>query len=58
MEQIEGPKGIPSVTYVRVMPSKSELATGIIQNDLVAEGNTITVVEPGQPSTRHEVANV
>lgn len=47
------PKGIPSITYVRVLSS----AAG--QGDIVSDGNnSLTILEPGYPSTRHEVAHV
>jgi hypothetical protein len=58
MEEKFIPKGIPSVTYVRVLTASVDTASGVAQNDLLLEGNTITVTEVGQPSTRHEVAQV
>ena len=53
-ETNNSPQGIPSVTYVRILSSTS----GDNNNDLQTEGNTITVTEPGQPPTKHEVAQL
>ena len=50
------PNGIPAVTYVRVLNGVA--VDGVVQNDLIGEGNFITVTESGQPSTKHEVAQV
>lgn len=53
------PKGIPSLTYVRILPPSAELGANTSPNaDLITDGNTVTVAEPGQPATRHEVAQV
>lgn len=47
------PRGIPSVTYVRVLQS------GLGQGDVISDGgNALTILEPGAPSTRHDVAQV
>lgn len=46
-------RGIPSVTYMRVQ----QIGSG--GGDVVQDGNNvITVLEPGNPSSRHEVAQV
>lgn len=47
------PRGVPSVSYVRILSQIGEGGT-----DCIADGNAITVLEPGQPSTRHDVAHV
>ena len=53
MTSISIPKGIPSVTYVRLQSSISG------SGDVITDGsNTLTVLEPGHPSTRHEVGQV
>jgi hypothetical protein len=49
------PRGIPSVTYCRIIPP---LGGSQIRNDLTADGNTIVVVDPSQTTSRHEVAQV
>jgi hypothetical protein len=46
-------RGIPSVTYLRINP-----APGGLSGDVISDGNSVTVLEPGQPSSRHEVARV
>jgi len=46
-------RGIPSVTYVRVQ----QIGAG--GADVIQDGNNvITILEPGNPSSRHEVAQV
>ena len=46
-------RGIPSVTYMRVQ----QIGSG--GGDVVQDGNNvITILEPGNPSSRHEVAQV
>ena len=57
MEEKYVPKGIPSVTYVRILPGSAS-KDGVSQTDLLVENNTITVAETGQPSTKHDVAQV
>lgn len=49
------PRGIPSVTYCRVLSAQGTFAS---QGDIVSDGNSITVLEAGHPSSRHEVAQV
>ena len=49
------PRGIPSVTYCRILPQSGGFAG---QAGIVSEGNTITVLDAGQPSSRHEVGQV
>jgi hypothetical protein len=46
------PRGVPSVTYMRILSATSG------SNDIVNDGNIISVLEAGQPTTRHEVAQV
>ena len=53
----QAPRGVPSVTYLRVLSQASAISGGGI-GDIVADGNALTVLEPGQPSTRHDVAQV
>ena len=48
------PRGIPSVTYCRVVSSVHSHGQG----DVISDGNSITILEPGKPSSRHEVAQV
>jgi hypothetical protein len=47
-----GPRGVPSVTSRRSISA----ATGV--NDIINDGNTISVLQTGEPTTRHEVAQV
>jgi hypothetical protein len=47
------PRGIPAVTYLRVTP-----APGGLSGDIISDGNSVTVLEPGKPSSRHEVGHV
>ena len=49
------PRGIPSVTYCRVLSAAGGF-TG--QGDIISDGNSITVLDAGQPSSRHEIAQV
>jgi hypothetical protein len=49
------PRGIPSVTYCRVLTPHGGFGG---QGDIVSDGNSITVLEAGQPSSRHEIAQV
>ena len=58
MEEKVSVKGIPSVTYVRILPSVADAATNTASADVLSEGNSIMVVEPGQPSIRYDVAQV
>jgi len=46
------PRGVPSVCYVRVLSQVGGAS------DIIADGNALTVMEPGAPSTRHDVAQV
>lgn len=48
------PNGVPTVTYCRLVPS----AVSMGQGDVVGDGNAVVVLEPGQPSSRFEVAQV
>lgn len=48
-------RGVPSVTYCRVL---SPLGGFSGQGDIISDGNSITVLDAGQPSSRHEVAQV
>ncbi|RYH26682.1 hypothetical protein EON65_14250 [archaeon] len=48
------PNGVPTVTYCRLMPSTVSMSQG----DIMADGNAVVVLEPGQPSSRFEVAQV
>lgn len=51
-------RGIPSVTYARVLSSVGDAVSGSSSSDIVTEGNSIMLVEPGQPSMRYDVAQV
>jgi hypothetical protein len=46
------PRGIPSVTYCRIISPPGG------SGDIISDGNSITVLDAGQPSSRHEVAQV
>ena len=50
----DAPRGIPAVTYVRVLSDLAQQGSG----DIIADGHSITILEPGQPSTRHDSAIV
>ena len=45
------PRGVPTVSYVRILPQGEG-------GDLITDGNAITILDPGRPSTRHDVAHV
>jgi hypothetical protein len=49
------PRGMPTVSYVRIQQG---LGGGDNATDVITDGNAITVLDPGQPSTRHDVAHV
>ena len=49
------PRGVPSVTYCRVLNPSGGFAG---KGDIISDGNSITVLEAGQPSSRHEVGQV
>lgn len=48
------PRGIPSLTYCRIISPPGYSAKGDIQ----ADGNSVTVIEPGKPFSRYEIAQV
>jgi FtsZ-binding cell division protein ZapB len=48
------PNGIPTISYCRILPTVGAFGQG----DIVNDGNAIVVLEPGQPSSRFEVAQV
>lgn len=53
MSNRPAPRGVPSVSYVRILSQSGDSAS-----DIISDGNAITILEPGQPSTRHDVAQV
>jgi hypothetical protein len=48
------PHGIPTISYCRVLPSTTAFGPA----DIASDGNAIIVHEPGQPSTRYDVAQL
>ena len=53
MSSRPAPRGVPSVSYVRIVSQGGDNAT-----DIISDGNAVTILEPGMPSTRHDVAQV
>lgn len=58
MDESFVPKGIPSLTYVRILAPVSDSGENVVSTDLMTEGNTVTVAEAGKSATRHDVAQV
>lgn len=55
------PKGIPTVTYARILnppTTSSSSISGSMPVDLLASGNSVTVLDPSQTSTRHDAVQV
>eukprot|EP01038_Epipyxis_sp_PR26KG_P004274 gene4274-6053_t len=51
--------GIPSITYCRILNSSiNNLFAGNRSQDILVDGNSVTIVESGLPSSRHDVAQV
>lgn len=51
---MQSPAGVPTITYCRIQPG-SQIGG---QGDLVHDGNSVVVLEPGQPSSRYDVSHV
>eukprot|EP00602_Paraphysomonas_sp_CaronLab_P008587 CAMPEP_0185034294 /NCGR_PEP_ID=MMETSP1103-20130426/24034_1 /TAXON_ID=36769 /ORGANISM="Paraphysomonas bandaiensis, Strain Caron Lab Isolate" /LENGTH=1149 /DNA_ID=CAMNT_0027570895 /DNA_START=22 /DNA_END=3471 /DNA_ORIENTATION=+ len=47
------PRGVPTLSYIRVLSQDDSQAS-----DIAIDGDFVSIVEPGQPTTRHEVAHV
>eukprot|EP01041_Mallomonas_annulata_P000861 gene861-1676_t len=54
MESKNIPRGVPSVTYLRVLSNDNKQ----IKDDITTDGNSVYISQPGQPVNRYEVAQV
>jgi hypothetical protein len=52
---MQSPAGVPSITYCRIQ-QENQLGGG--QGDLIQDGNSVIVLQPGQPSARYDVSHV
>ena len=50
----KAPRGIPSLTYCRIINPPGFYGQG----DILSDGNSITIIEPNKPTSRYDIAQV